>query len=663
MIDRSVERIEATDEEIEAAVEAASVPALMMSMIQMSGETGLLEGAIRPRPPEMLDVQLGLTPEEQAVMRKEALQVIRAYRDAGCPPAPPPSSETIDRMLAFLAGEPRFPEALRGLVLEELDLEGSDPRRARIDPEAIRRAGSDFHVILIGAGMSGLLVAFRLKQEGVPFTILEKNPGVGGTWFENRYPGCRVDIASHAYSFSFDPGEWQHLFGVHGEVRDYFARIAREYGLLDHIVFGAEVERATFDEASGRWHVEYRHEGRAASASGNVLVSAVGQLNRPKIPEIPGRESFRGPQMHTACWDPGFDERDRHVAVAGSGASAFQLVPELARSASRVTVFQRSPQWMLPNPDYHDAIPEAHEWCFHHLPGYARWYRVITIWGQLDKAEARVEIDPTWDDGGLSASAVNRALRDQLVGYMESQIQEPGLLEKVVPDYPPMGTRMLQDNGSWLATLQRPNVELVPTAIERVTETGVVAEDGQEIAVDAIVWATGFHADRFLWPLEVEGRDGALLSRAWSDLPRAYLGISIPGFPNLFCLYGPNTNVAHTANVILISELQASHVLSGIKRILEHDLATIECREETAREYESRLSEALERRVWSHPKVHGFYRNASGRVVVNMPWSAADYWQWTRELDPADYLETPREVETPVGPPRTRGGPEARRTD
>ena len=360
-----------------------------------------------------------------------------------------------------------IPDELTPLLQEELAIDGRDPRRFEIDPTAVENAAG-FRVLIVGAGMSGLLLAVRLRQAGIAFTMLEKNAGVGGTWYENRYPGCRVDIASHNYSYSFDPGDWEHFFGEHGEVRNYFARIAREYDLLDSIIFEAEVSSARYDEQRRGWTVAYEtSDGTKHSIESTVLVSAVGQLNRPKIPDVEGREGFDGPQMHTAQWDAAVDLAGKRVAVVGSGASAFQLVPELAKTAERVIVFQRTPSWMMPNPGYHESVSPEVEWCLRCLPGYARWYRVLSLWPMADKAQARIAIDPSWDDGGLSCNAENKALREVLTAWIESQVHEPGLLEKVVPQYPPFGTRTLQDNGSWLGALQRNDVELVSSGVHR----------------------------------------------------------------------------------------------------------------------------------------------------------------------------------------------------
>ncbi len=632
-----------SQETITRALEAANLPALMMSIIHMTGDTSILDGSIRPGPAGMLDVSGGLSESEQTRIRALAAEAIARFCDAATPAKRLPRA-TVERMMAFSAGE-AIPEKLSELCLEELALHEEDPRRRDISTAGRANAERDaFSVIIIGGGMSGLLLAYRLAQQGIEFQVLEKNDGVGGTWFENQYPGCRVDIASHAYSYSFDDRKWDSYFGEHDELRANFTRLAEEHDLIPHMEFGAEVSRAEYDDAAKKWTVEYSQGGKAHSRTASVVVSAVGQLNRPRIPDVEGIDEFTGPQVHTAQWDSNIDLAGKRVAVVGTGASAFQLVPELAKQCSEVKVFQRKPPWMFPNAGYHEKVSPEHQWCLTHLPGYGRWYRFLSIWSMLDKADDRLGIDPAWDDGGRSCSAGNRAFRDDLETYVRSQVSDPDLLEAVIPDYPPFGTRTLQDNGSWLAALQKDHVELVAEGVGQTTPSGVRTASGRDFEVDAIVWATGFHADRFLWPMAVVGSEGVRLEDEWREIPKAYLGITIPKFPNLFCLYGPNTNVAHTGNCIMVAELQVTYIMSCIGLILDEDLAAIDCRAEVADAYEARLEEALSTKAWSAQGVESFYRKGhSGRVVSNMPWNMSEYRELTNVVQPSDFRLDRRE--------------------
>ena len=633
------EPIRDDDATLARALESASIPTLLVALVHVTGDPSWLRGEVRPRAAIMGEVQGFLPEEEQARVRRQALEALRAYRDGGCKLPPPPSPETIREMMSFMVGE-HVPEEYVPMMLEEMELDGEDVRGLHWEKALPAEVRGRTHVLVIGAGMSGLLAAIRLAEAGIPYTVIEKNPAVGGTWYENRYPGCRVDIANHFYCYSFEPNhEWSEYFSQRPELFAYFERCAERYAVRPQIRFETEVVSARFDAASSCWKVRVRTKsGAEETLEANAIVSAVGQLNRPRIPEIPGRATFAGPAFHSAAWEPQHDLRGKRVAVIGTGASAFQLVPELAKSVDRLLVFQRSPAWMAPNPVYHAAVSDGMKWLLRHVPFYARWYRFLLFWPGSDGLLPSLVIDPNWPHPERSINALNEEQRRVFTAYLEQQVQRnPELLAKVIPSYPPFGKRMLQDNGSWLAALQRANVELVTDGIREIRSDAIVCEDGSRREVDAIVYATGFHADRFLWPMQIVGRDGRDLGELWGDEPRAYLGITVPGFPNLFCLYGPATNLAHAGSIIFHSECQVRYVLGCLKALLERGRATMECRQEVCDSFNAKLDATLERMVWSHPGMHNWYKNSKGRVVTTSPWRLVDYWRWTRAPDLGDY--------------------------
>jgi 4-hydroxyacetophenone monooxygenase len=543
----------------------------------------------------------------------------------------------VREMMSFMVGEP-VPDEYAPMMLEEMELDGEDQRATRWDgvPEARRRA---FHVLVIGAGMSGILAAIRLEQAGIPYTVVEKNAAVGGTWHENRYPGCRVDVPNHFYSYSFEPNEWVEFFSQRPELSAYFERVASDYGVRPHIRFEREVVSARWDEARAEWDVRLRGPGGGEERiAANAIVSAVGQLNRPFIPDIPGRERFRGASFHSAAWDERQELAGKRVAVVGSGASAFQLVPELAKVAARLTVFQRSPAWMTPNPIYHARVSEGKKWLLRHLPAYARWYRFLLFWPGSDGLLPSLVVDPSWPHQERSVNALNEEQRVMFTAYLASQLEgRPDLLAKVTPSYPPFGKRMLQDNGSWLGALKRENVELVTCGIREITESGVVDEEGVDHPADAIVFATGFHTNKFLWPMRIEGRGGVVLSERWGEDPRAYLGITVPDFPNLFCLYGPSTNLAHAGSIIFHSECQVRYAMGCLRGLLESGKRTLDVRHDVHDAFNAKLDATLARMVWSHPGMTSWYKNSKGRVIATSPWRLVDYWRWTRDPNLADY--------------------------
>lgn len=633
------EPITESDEFIATALRSASLPTLIASLVHVTGDPALLRGPIRPGRAVTGDSQGSFDEAAKQEVRRIALEALRAYRDRGCTLPPPPSDATIREMMSFVVGED-VPEDYVPMMLEEMALDGRDAREVPLGVGVPGERKRAFRVLIVGAGMSGLLMAMRLGEAGIPHVIVEKNDGVGGTWFENTYPGCRVDVANHFYCYSFEPNpDWSEFFCRQPELRAYFEGCADRRGLRPHLRLRTEVVSATWDDAAALWRVVVRGpDGGEETLEANAIVSAVGQLNRPKIPGFPGLDGFAGPAFHTAAWRHDCELRGRRVAVVGTGATALQLVPELAPSAARLLVFQRSPAWMRPNPNYHRRVSEGMKWLLRHMPYYGRWYRFLCFWPGSDGLMPSLEIDPAWPHPERAVNAANDAMREFFTEYLRAQVgDDPELFAKVLPTYPPFGKRMLQDDGRWLATLRRPNVELVTTAIREVTRDAILCADGTRHEVDAIVFATGFHATRFLLPMEITGRHGVRLGALWGDDPRAHLGITVPGFPNLFCLYGPGTNLAHAGSIVFHSECQVRYVSGCLQTLLQSGAGALECRAEACDDWNRRLDERIGRTVWSHPGMTSWYKNSRGRVVTTSPFRLLDYWRWTRRPDPADF--------------------------
>jgi 4-hydroxyacetophenone monooxygenase len=484
----------------------------------------------------------------------------------------------------------------------------------------------------------------------VPFVVLEKNDDVGGTWGENTYPGCRVDNPNHNYSYSFaQRHDWPMHYSTQDVLAGYFREFADEHGLVEHIRFRTEVESATWSDSDRRWTVRTRSaEGTVDELKVDAVVSATGQLNRPHMPEIPGLDTFAGTAFHSARWPAGLELSGKRVAVIGTGASAAQFIPIVAEQASKLVIFQRTPAWFAPTPDYHDPVEDGLRWLYEHVPMYSEWNRFWIFWTMGDGQLAFVTGDPEWQANDRSVSAMNDEFRQLLTTYLEEQFAgRPDLLEKVVPSYPPGSKRMLRDNGVWAGALTRENVELVTTGVSEINAGGVKGADGRQHDVDVIVYGTGFHASKFLTPMKVIGRDGADLHEWWGDEARAYLGVTVPRFPNLYMLYGPNTNIVINGSIIYFSECGVRYILGCIRLALEHGGHALEVRDDVHEAFNHRVDERNRQMAWGISTVNTWYKNAAGHITQNWPFTLLEYWERTRQPEPADYNFIGDPVPTP----------------
>jgi 4-hydroxyacetophenone monooxygenase len=626
------------DATIAAALEDVSIPTLLCSLVHMAGDPSYIRGHLRPQALFLNEVQGFMSEEDKAEARAIALDVIRAYRDGGCVLPPPPSPEVIGEMMNWLVCED-VPGEYVPMLLEEMELDGRDARRVDLDVDVETRAA--FPVVVIGCGQSGLLAGIRLEEAGIPFTIIEKNPGTGGTWWENSYPGCRVDVGNHFYCYSFEPSDhWTEFFAQQPELQKYFDDVMHKHAIEAHVRWETEVVSAVWDDDTGTWAVTIRaKDGTEQVLPARAVISAVGQLNRPYVPDIPGAATFAGPSFHSAQWDHSVDYRHKRVAMIGAGASGFQIAPTIAPDVAHLTVFQRTAQWMFPNPNYHAKVGPGVQWALRHLPFYGRWYRFLIFWPACDGGLEGARIDPSWPHQERAVSERNDLTRQMFTDWITSQVgDDPELLAKVIPDYPATAKRTLQDNGSWLGALKRDNVELVRTGIDHIEPDAVVTADGVRHEVDIIVYATGFQANKFLWPMHIVGRDGAVLAEQWGDRPSAYLGITVPNFPNLFCMYGPGTNLAHGGSLIFHSECQMRYITGCIDALVRGGHVSLEPKPEVHADYYERTQRELEGLVWSSPAVkHSWFKNPEGKIHVLSPWRLVDYWRWTSAPDLTDF--------------------------
>jgi 4-hydroxyacetophenone monooxygenase len=629
--------ITADDNSLRQNILAADLPTLLATVCYLTRDAGVLRPEWKPTLEFGVAVS-GLSADEGCNARAYCFDRLVAFRDSKMSAPQGPTYDDVENVGRWLMGETIEP--FLQLTLEEMVVADHDPRRPRWSKSKIAKDRS-FSVGIIGAGESGLLMGIRLRQAGVPFEIYEKNTDVGGTWFENQYPGCRVDCNSFFYSYAFAREVWNDYYGHAKDVQAYFAKVARDGGIWDHIRFETEVSHAAWQEDTAAWEVTFTGPCGVASKRHHMLISAVGQLNRPNYPDIKGHKAFGGHHFHSARWDHSIDLTGKQVGVIGTGASAVQFIPQIARKANHVSVMARTVPWLLPTPLLQESVSSAQRWLLNNIPAYAMWYRATLILpgavGMLDG----VIVDPKYPPTEIAVSAKNDIARKAILDWLESQIEDrPDLRPVLLPSSPLGGKRIIRDNGAWIKTLKRNNVSVVTTPIEHIAEQGVVFKDGMRREFDVLIYGTGFQAARFLFPMEVIGRKGARLRAVWNDDDaRAYLGMTVPDFPNLFILYGPNTNqVVHGGSAIMWTEFSVTYVMDAVRILLEADAKAMDVKPEVFQGFAERVDAANRLRAWGFSTVNSWYKNSKGRTTQNFPFSTSELWQRTREVNLSDYV-------------------------
>ncbi|MET9488497.1 NAD(P)/FAD-dependent oxidoreductase [Nocardia sp. NPDC006630] len=478
-------------------------------------------------------------------------------------------------------------------------------------------------VIVIGAGFGGLGMAIELQRNGFrEVTILERAADLGGVWRENTYPGAACDVPSPLYSFSYEPKpKWRQRYSGREDIVAYIRGVAGRHGLFEQIVFGAEVTEAEFDEVSGQWTVQTA-DGNARTA--DVLISAVGQLSRPALPAITGVESFAGESFHSARWDHGVQLTGKRVACIGTGASAIQFIPEIQPQVAQLTLFQRTAAWVLPKFDT-DYQP-IHQRVLLHVPGLPAAERFS--WWAIAEFVAL---------GLVEYPGITRAVARMAGKHLAEQVTDPELLAKLTPDYP-IGCKRALFSNDYYPALAQPNVTVETTAISEIAPEGVRTADGVLHAADVIIYGTGFKGTEFLWPMKIRGRGGRNLADVWEGGAHAYLGITVPDFPNMFLVYGPNTNLG-VGSIIYMIESQARYIRHAVQLLAEQPGHCLEVLPETEREYNTALQQRLARTPWNF--CTSWYRTKSGRITNNWPGTTRSYRRRTRKVRRADYRLTP----------------------
>jgi cation diffusion facilitator CzcD-associated flavoprotein CzcO len=474
-------------------------------------------------------------------------------------------------------------------------------------------------VLIVGTGFAGLGMAVRLKQAGIDDLILLERAGeVGGTWRDNTYPGAACDVPSHLYSFSFAPNpNWSRSFSPQAEIQAYLRRVAADFGVRPHIRFHHEVQGADWDETDRRWRVRTN----AGQFEAEILVSATGALSDPQIPELPGLDRFEGTVFHSARWRHDHDLTGEQVAVVGTGASAIQFVPQIQPEVGHLTLFQRTPPWIMPRWDR--PFRPAERWAFRHLPVVQRLARAGIYWGR-EQMVAGFVVAP-----GLMRAAERIARR-----HLARSVPDPALRARLTPGYR-IGCKRILISNDYLPSLTQPNVSLVAAGLAEVRERSVLAADGTEHEVDTIIFGTGFHVTDIPVADRITGRGGVTLKERWRDGMTAYKGTAVAGFPNLFLLVGPNTGLGHSSQVFMI-ESQIAYVLDAVRR-LQRTGEVVEVAEEAEAGWDAGVQRAMGRTVWTTGGCASWYLDARGRNTTLWPGPTWRFRRLTARFDPGAY--------------------------
>ncbi|EXJ90054.1 hypothetical protein A1O3_03122 [Capronia epimyces CBS 606.96] len=655
------------------AISTASLNALRLALYQATGDPELGRMKVSKqaiRGGAMQDYVL--SEEDSETVRAKARDFLLHGDGGKQAPPPPPSKEQAEKLMETFTGH-ALNQAEKDLGYEELAFTDF-PRELHWD-EGKRPSAetlSKYRVAIIGAGICGISAAIHLQRLGIPYIGIERQAGFGGTWLLNTYPQARVDTLGFLFQYKFMRGyRWDENFPSGPALLSYLQKTAADYRLKEQFVFGRQVIGATWDEATGTWVLELekvQQQQQQQEQDGsvveqvrvNAIISASGLFNQPCLPDIPGIDEFQGQICHTTTWDDSYHWRGKKVALIGNGSSGAQLMPELARGAAQLTVYQRTPQWMAGFDGYRDRIPESTHWLMDRLPFYREWFGYTCFMRGMQLPPLQV-YDRDWQARGGLVNERNDRMRRGLVEYIRTKVKgDADLVRKLTPDYAPLVRRLVVDNGFYDALL-RPNVELETNPIVTFTRDGITtvttavttaANETRPTATptmtptttttrtrnfDLVVLACGFKPTEYLWPIQFRGRAGVTLDQTWAkDGARSYLGLVMPGYPNLWCLYGPNHQPRGGPSIHSFAEIWGRYALSSIKYMLQNDIRSLAVKQHVYDEYNARLDAAMANIIWE-AEGRGYFVNRFGRQAVNMPWTSDQYYDMVKEVNFADF--------------------------
>ncbi|HVN91431.1 MAG TPA: NAD(P)/FAD-dependent oxidoreductase [Candidatus Binataceae bacterium] len=645
MSDKS-ELLNATDEMIDDAVKHADPMVLRGLVYQLTGDESIAAtraamADIKHSEASNASKELAIAqskadlsdPADVAMIQAKAAAFLKSYRDQGAPQIPCGTPERLARSLSLTAGAD-IPAHEMEMWLEQLALDPWARALEWTDPPASQDL-QNFVVAVIGAGMGGLNAAVQLKHAGIPYFVIEKNDEVGGTWYENQYPGARVDSPSRTYTHIYGVDfEYPNAFCPQRENLRYFKWVADNFDIRKDITFKTEVKSIVWDEAAKLWEIKAEGPDGPRVWRANAVIASVGFLSRPNMPEIEGMDTFEGKAFHTARWPKGLDVKGKRVAVIGTGATGYQMVPELAKLAGHTYVFQRTPNWCFDTKSYLDPFPAQVNWLDRNFPYIRNFIRFRLSWLAGPEAFAPVmRIDPQFEDQH-ARSALNKRIREQQIDFIKRKLaSRPELIDKMIPVAPPYSARpiIIDTDYSIYDALLRDDVTLISDPIQRITPKGIEVKGVGEIPLDIIVYATGFKANDFLWPMEIRGREGKRIEELWQkDGARAYLGTMLPGFPNFFMIYGPNTNNFGGLQIVDFEEMVTRFSLECIGGLIKQKKSTVDISFDAYLRYNEEVDRAEALMIYKDPRAHNYYKNDSGRSAANNPIDIRKIWAWLR---------------------------------
>jgi len=618
---------------IRRAIDHANINALRLALYQQTRDQELASMRVEYSLRAGALGDYSLASEHHEEVREKAL----AYLLSGdLTKADMPSPSESEKLIELYLGRKVSAEEAR-FGYEELSFE-EYPRDVEWGEKPPSEKLNDFQVIIVGAGISGMAAAIQLDRLGVPYRIIEKEQGLGGTWLVNDYPEARVDISTHVYQYKFEKNyPWKSQYATRDEIKEYLEHIADKYDVRKNIAFETEVKEAKWNPSAKRWDLCIRDsDGKQEKLSANVVISCSGLFSTPKLPDIEGIERFKGKKVHTTSWDHDYELAGKSVAVIGTGCTGCQMVPGLAPQSGNLTVFQRTPSWIIPAPNYKSTISTELSWLLDTMPSYWNWNLFASYIADIQIQDLQA-VDQEWCENGGTVSERNENLRNLLTMYIQSKlVDQPELIEKCTPSYPPFARRIVIDNG-WYDTLNRENVELVTDGIECITEKGIKTKDGVDHEFDIIVFSSGFSTSKYLWPVKYEGKNGATPEKLWAkDGARSHLGMTMPEFPNFFTFYGPNGQ-SRAGGFHSWAEIWSRYVGEMIVNMIETNSQELEVRQEIFDDYNQRMDDAMSGMLWESEGGGGYYVNEQGRSGINMPWSVHEFYEMVRHPNFDDF--------------------------